>query len=321
MLPVTAIQPSPIELLLARDEHVAGLRLRSDPAYVRVRRGVYASTAVWQTLRPWERYLARVHAYAITHPGAVFSHESAAVLLGMPVFGEPRHIHVYDPGGAGSWRSGDVTVHTSIDESRVVDLGPFAATSVTETAVALARVLPPAFAVGVLDAALRPALLGEQGREELAQLASERSARRGRSRLNWALERANGRAESPGESLSRVVIEWLGFEPPELQRVFHLEGFTDRTDFYWEGQHVIGESDGDVKYGAPDPEEARRALLEEKRREDRLRRATDGFARWGWREAIRATPLRDALLAAGLPQVRHPQTVLLATLAHHPRSL
>ncbi len=78
--------------------------------YIRVRAGVYAPRAEWDRLKPWERYLARVHAYALVNPDAVFSHESAAALLGLPLFGEPRDIHTYDLSRKTSNRFGDVFV-------------------------------------------------------------------------------------------------------------------------------------------------------------------------------------------------------------------
>lgn len=71
----------------------------------RVAAGVYAPAAAWAALKPHQRYLARVHAYALVHPDAVFAFESAAVLCGLPVIGEPDEIHVLVPyAGAGAPR-------------------------------------------------------------------------------------------------------------------------------------------------------------------------------------------------------------------------
>ncbi|MGL1316135.1 hypothetical protein ACSTLB_00325, partial [Vibrio parahaemolyticus] len=60
----------------------------------RVRRAVYTPKHDWEALPEWDRYLLRVHAFALTRPDAVFPHESASALLGLPTFGHPRHIHV-----------------------------------------------------------------------------------------------------------------------------------------------------------------------------------------------------------------------------------
>lgn len=44
----------------------------------------------------------------------MFCLESAAILSGTPVFGEPRDVHLFDPAGR-TWREGDVVVHGSRD--------------------------------------------------------------------------------------------------------------------------------------------------------------------------------------------------------------
>ena len=110
------------------------------------------------------------------------------------------------------------------------------------------------------------------------------------------------------------MIEWCGFETPDLQHTFHYEGQEDRVDFLFPSGAVIGESDGWGKYQLEDPEHAADLLAAEKRREDRLRRHRHPFARWDTVDAWRVDPLRQALLAAGSPLVRPPQPLMLATL-------
>lgn len=150
----------------------------------------------------------------------------------------------------------------------------------------------------------------------LAELASASTNRRGIRQLDWLWPRLDGRAESPGESVSRAVIQWCGFAEPDLQREFRFEGSTDRTDFFWDRVRAAGESDGYGKYAGA---EAARVIAE-KRREDRLRRNLDGFARWDWADTMRVAPLRHALISAGVPIVRPPASALLQTLRAHPRS-
>src|SRR3546814_15194574 len=91
MIPVLPLSqqlvPSPIPLLRTRDR--PGVRLDREAAAGRlalVRPGVYAPATAWRSLRAWDRYLARVPAVALTHPDAIFCLESAAALLGLPVF-------------------------------------------------------------------------------------------------------------------------------------------------------------------------------------------------------------------------------------------
>ena len=315
-----AMAASPrITLLLSRERPFEVARLDRDGRLHRLRAGVYIQRALWEGLAPWERYRARVLAVARTWSSAVFCLGSAAVLQGLPIFGEPTHIHLLSTDGR-SWCEGDVIVHGHADEREIVDAGGHSVTSLADTAVDLARVLPPAFALAVVDAAARllqgagkTLAVGERGRAQ--------ANRRGVRQLDWVQARATAVAESPGESVNRAVIEWLGYERPELQREFHYEGVDDRSDFYWPRLRVIGESDGYGKYDGDDPEEIKAHFVREKKREDRLRRHEGGFARWDWADTISYEPLDEKLRATGLTPLYPRQDWMLDTLARNPRSL
>ena len=112
-----------------------------------------------------------------------------------------------------------------------------------------------------------------------AQVSRRRddNARRGVARIEAVAQFADGRAESPKESESRVVIAELGFAAPELQyEVFDADGLAGRADFAWPSERTLGEYDGKTKYfdeqltGGLSPEQI---LWKEKRREERLRAA------------------------------------------------
>ena len=213
---------------------------------VRVRRGVYADAAEWRALAPWDRYLAEVHAVAMTRPDAVFSHESAAVLSGLPVFGRPEFVHVLDEPYARARGSAGVRTHTTHGERRLMELGGLILTAPCETAVDIARSRHPAAALAVADAALRadPLLTVDT----LRGCNESRISSRGRARAREPLAGADGAAESPLESVSRAAIGWLGFAKPMLQVSFpDGSGSEDRCDFWWPGVGVVGESDGDIK--------------------------------------------------------------------------
>ena len=297
------------------------MRLSANPTYVRIRSGTYAPASEWAALRPWERYAIRVRGYAEQHPDAVFVLESAAVLHGLPVFGEPRFIHVLALSGVRSHRYGDVVIHSCSDTRRVVQVDGALATSPDETAVDLMRVLPPAFAIAVGDAVISPRQRGRSSIAELRELAAEHKNRRGRARLAEMWDQLDPRSESTGESVSRAIIGWLGFARPECQVEFRSEGRTDRADFVWPDVRVIGESDGYGKYVAETPQETASRMIDEKSREDRLRRQSDAFVRWDWGVAMAHEPLRQRLLAAGVPLVFPRRAALLQTLASNPRSL
>jgi len=311
---------SPVPLVTSAEGRMLGIRVAS-AAHVRVRSGIYAPRAPYLALHPWARYEARVHAFVRAHPDAVLCLESAAVAWGLPLFGETRDIHVFDQDRCRSRRFGDVSVHTSTDDREVVRRGPLLCTSMIDTVVDLSRVLPPAEALAVVDAAISRTQGGPLDLTELRGHASAQTTTRGSARQRWLWERADGRAESPAESVSRAAIEWCGYEDPEVQREFDYEQVHDRVDFFFPSVRAIGESDGWGKYNLEDAAKAAARLRDEKRREDRLRRRGHPFARWDLGDVWRVAPLQRALSAAGVPILRPPQPAMLATLRTRPRSL
>jgi hypothetical protein len=302
-------------LLLARERPINGGRLDRDPSLHRLRAGVYVERATWSALAPWDRYSMRVRAVAATWTDPIFCLESAAVIHDLPVFGEPRRIHLLDPGGS-SWCEGDVLVHGTVDDRLVVHHRGVLVTPLADTSLDLCRVLPPAFALGVADRAARI----EGRRRPMGKRGREQANRRGVRQLDWIDLNVDPLAESAGESVSRAVIGWLGYERPRTQVAFTYEGFEDRSDFLFPSNRTIAESDGYGKYDADSPEAMKLHFIREKRREDRLRRNGHPFARWDWADTMAAAPVDRALRSAGLTPVRPPDRRGLATLARHPRS-
>ncbi|WP_442575226.1 hypothetical protein ACSBPH_15585 [Microbacterium sp. F51-2R] len=308
---------APVPLLLTREQPAFIRRWGTTDLLHRIRAGVYAPAAEWRALTPWDRYLARVRAVERTSTDPVFCLESAAALRRLPVFGEPRDIHLLDPDGR-SWRDGDVVVHGSRDAKRIERVDGARATSLDDTVLDLCRVLPPAFALAVADVGARGD--GSHAALDLSALGRAQENRRGLRQLDWVQSRRSADAESVGESVSRAVIEWLGYEDPELQVEFAFEGMVDRVDFFWRRSGTIGESDGYGKYDADDVAATKAHFVREKIREDRLRRQAGGFARWDWADVMRWRQLDAKLRNAGLAPVRARQAGLLATLATNPRS-
>ena len=107
------------------------------------------------------------------------------------------------------------------------------------------------------------------------------------------------------ESHSRVVLHRLGFPEPELQVPFLLrDGRTVRTDFFWREHRHVGEFDGVSKYHDPRLLRGRtpsQVLIEEKDREDELRRQVNAFSRWRTPDLEAPRRLYDKLTFAGLP--------------------
>jgi hypothetical protein len=274
--------------------------------------GVYAPADEWQKLTPWHRYLCRVHAVARSRPRAVFCLESAAVLLGLPVFGEPAEVHVLTSHGT-SRSAGGVREHRSGDHRSLLTLDGLRVTSPVDTVVDLARSRHTAVGITSIDAFLR---LDEPGSiDALHETNAGRLSRRGARFADLAISQGTALAETPIESVSRCVISWLGYPAPELQREFRgSNGELYRVDAFWPDEDVIGEADGRQKYDGSIDLPAR-TVYQEKLREDDLRRFVEGFARWGWYETIQYRKLDGILRVAGLRPLRPERTGPLLTLA------
>ncbi|WP_404437811.1 hypothetical protein LG322_03115 [Microbacterium aerolatum] len=311
---------SPLALHRYDELRMLGVDPRA-PDWKRLRKGIYVDRAAFDRLPAWKRYEVRVHAFLLTNPGSILCLESAAVLHGIPLFGEAKDIHVLHPGGATTTRNGDVCFHTSADAREIVRVGSALATSVPDTVSDLARVLSPAKALAAADAVISPVQGGAFSIDDLRARGSFQQNRRGVRLREWVWEHADLRSESPGESVSRAVILWSGFEAPVLQRDFRYEGAVDRTDFFFESCEAVGESDGWGKYDLSDPDAAEEHLRREKVREDRLRRHGHPMARWTATDTWKVDPLCRALVQAGVRRVEHPHSAFLATLRRNPREL
>lgn len=306
------IRPCPIELL--RTEHVPHPeREIARGTLMRIRRSVYVSTARWRALRPWERYLARVHAAALAVPGLVFSHESAAVLWGMPVIGDPLIVHVVVAPSSAAREHAGIRSHRVATFPDVISSGGFLVVSPASTAVTIARHRNEAVGLAAADAALRldptatPAMLVADN--------ESRATSRGRRHARWALDRAHGARESVLESVSAAAVEWMGFPPPEFQHVFvDGDGSHHRGDFWWPREGLVGEPDGEFKYDGRFGDPA--ALLRARHERDRalMRAGASAVAHWGWLDTAQVWPLRQRLTGHGLPRIAPEDSARLASL-------
>ena len=276
-------------------------RMTRTEELVRVRRGAYAVPAdgPLSTRATHVRLLAATVGQASTE--LVVSHMSAAALHGLPIWNDSlERVHLTrNRQGQGKVRR-YVHLHcTPLPDHDVVEIDGFRVTSLARTVVDLASSLDALHAVPIGDAALRNGLRPDQ----LAQLADESGGRRGIAGARRSLALLDARSESPGESMSRVVLHQHRVPPPELQlEVFAAHGtLVGRTDFGWREQRTLGEFDGRSKYGrlllrpGQTPEQA---LFEEKRREDALRDLGWEVVRWIWADLFAPSALLDRLARA-----------------------
>ena len=221
--------------------------------------------------------------------GAVVSHRSAAVLHGLPVLRAARLPDVTVAPDATGDLSRAALHRARLWPGDVRTIRGAPVTSVARTVVDIARSEPLTSAIIPIDAALHA------GAATTGQLEAVLTAC-----WNWpgihqaqrAIAQADGRSESPLESVSRVLMRAMRVPAPELQStILDPHGrIVARADFYWPQFGVIGEADGRAKYDARD------VLVAEKDRQERLEDLGLVVVRWGWADVSRRPHLvRDRL--------------------------
>jgi hypothetical protein len=279
---------------------------------VRIGRGAYVAANDWQRLAARDQYLLRIRAYAEA-PGRspVLSHWSAAAIHGLPIIGEwPQQPHRTAGPAAGGRSSANVVRHSALlRDDDVVEMNGLLVTSIARTTLDLAVASNLVSAVTTADSAL---FVDPGGRvparlryEDLLDCYARRMPFRGHRLAMEVISFAETGAQTPIESVSRVSMWKAGAPRPVLQQAFHDHlGLIGRTDFDFPLHALVGESDGDMKYLDPRFRAGRSAeqvVLDEKRREDRLRAIGRRVSRWGWGVASHPDALRRHLAAAGLP--------------------
>lgn len=277
-----------------------------------IRRGWYILAAERDGLWPEERHRAHVIAVARDASGnAVMSHTSAAVLWRLPLYRiglERVHMTTDAPVRISSAR--DVRRHVApLRAGDISIIDGIRCTSLARTVFDLIRVLPLEAAVVLADAAERQMAERQwewdldavtSWRRAMTERLAEASGARGIRRARWVSEFADGRAQLPGESVSRLQLHRLGFAKPELQ--VPIDGPNGKqyfVDFGLDDVESYGEFDGESKYLDESLRSGKRVeqvLLEEKQREDWIRGRTQRrLARWGFEHIATASRLAARL--------------------------
>ena len=283
------------ELLLRRDAVATGWsddelsRLVRAGELVRLRRGAYVDSVLPARPAAVHRLLIAATTAGLRRP-AVVSHQSAAVLHGLPLWDVPLdRVHVTRLPRAWTDSSAVLCCHVAhLGDDEIVEIDGLQVTTPIRTALDLARSLPHEAAVVTLDAALHTGVLAHEVlRERLFDIAGtpgSRSAAR-------AVRAADGRSESVGESRSRVILHRWKLAPSALQFEIRTadSALVARSDFAWEDERLVGEFDGRIKYGRlrRPGQDAGDAVFAEKRREDAIRDEDWGVVRWVWSDLAR----------------------------------
>ncbi|MFC8598291.1 hypothetical protein, partial [Isoptericola sp. NPDC057191] len=257
-------------LLIAREHDPTALRRALGAGAIsRVRRGAYRTVADGGP--PDARTLARDRIGAVhrqLEADHVFSHESAALLWGVPLWEAPTTTHVLQRSGASSRSARDVARHRGLPQ-RWVELEGLPVTDLARTVVDCVTTLHPLEGLVVADWALGHGL----DRGEALGLLGARRRRNGTARGRLVLELAEGAVDPPWETWLRYVALRAGLPRPRTQ--FRVETHAGRffVDLAWLEHRVLAEFDGRIKYrdGAfGTGYDAEQALFEEKVREDAI---------------------------------------------------
>lgn len=304
--------------LVDRDVALSEIRRANGAgALERLQRNAYVARAPFAELLPSAQHRLRVVAAAEQMRGgsAVVSHLSAAVLHGLPLYRfVEQPIQMTLAGGRrASSRPGLQRHQGRLDDDDIVEVDGIRCTSVERTVFDVARTSPFETAVACADGALRGKsvegrIFDPDAQEEWRDLMSERTRNapgaRGVVQARRVIASADGRAESVGESVSRVQLVRLGYTVEPQAAVAGPQGTTYFADIALPTQHVFWEFDGAGKYTDPvmrGKKSADDVLLQEKRREDWIRAVTGWkVCRGGFRDIATPEALAARLASFGV---------------------
>ncbi|TCK21241.1 type IV toxin-antitoxin system AbiEi family antitoxin domain-containing protein [Pseudonocardia endophytica] len=255
-----------------------------------VRPGAYLRADDPVLADPDQRHVQLVLATVLRLDGTpIVSHLSAAAMYELPLWGVPlRTVHVTREASSGGRRTRHLHVHPApIAPDEVLTIGGLQVTSPARTVVDIARTVRFESAVVIADAALKAELCT---RDELDAAVVRAGRRSGGPASRRVVAFADGLSDGPGESRSRVRMQLACLPRPVLQHVVRDRNGrrVGQVDFWWPHAGVIGEYDGEIKYGRllRPGQDASTVVYREKLREDALR-AQPGVrtvVRWTWRD-------------------------------------
>ncbi|WP_347108675.1 hypothetical protein AAHB33_17630 [Paenarthrobacter sp. S56] len=266
---------------------------------IRLRRGCYIRATTWESqkaaVRARQRIAAHAHGTLTTSSGGlVYSHASAARLHGLFVWNVDHRVHVTQgsPVSAGS-HGVDVVAHASTLKTAEIEfVDGMPCTSLLRTVADCCLTMTFRQSLILVDHALRKGVDAGMLWQTCASLAGRNGVRT----LRKALEYADARAESPGETLSRELLQRLRLEMPELQVEVDSPEGRHRLDFAWRKRKLALEFDGKTKYFDYAPTDE--AIFKERQREKALMELGWKFLRVQWRDLFQEQQFKMRVLRA-----------------------
>jgi hypothetical protein len=264
----------------------------------RRRRGVYVYAVDDDRLTPLQRHVVDIRSVADKlGPSVAVSHQSACAVHGIATYGMPLDlIHLTRLDGSAGRREHGLVHHVgTVADDDLTTIDGILVVTPERAMLEVAMTGSVESGIVTLDSGLHLALTDVDTLTAMSgRFASWQGARNGR----YALSLADPRAESPGESRSRLLFRRENLPLPDLQVPFYDEDgrLIGRTDFGWLEFCHVGEFDGKIKFGgiAGDPRTPQEIAYAEKRREDRIRSRPVGMSRWGWHDLDGAAGRRTA---------------------------
>ncbi len=272
-------------ILLRRDALAAGvddnaLRRGIDAGFlVRMRQGVYVLAAVWEQANALERHRLLLEGVRLLYgDGVAASHISGCVEQGGPTWGDGSLGGAPDgpdrQGGSGAWARSSTIGGVCLVSDVTRDAQGWI-TAPARTALDTACLVSQEAGVAVVDWYLQNALTTI---DELRQLHERMAEWPGSIGLHRVLGLVDGKAESVGETRTRLMCRAHRLPPPIAQLEIHDHNgrLIGRVDFAWPRHRVMLEFDGMVKYHRHrrPGETIEDMVMREKQREDRLRELT-----------------------------------------------
>lgn len=242
-------------------------------------------------------------AAALARPGLVICHRSAALLHFLPLLGAADRPELTINRGNNGGGESDILVHAArFQPAEIDDWFGAPVLSPARTVVDIARGSGLRSGLVVADAALADGLVSY---DDLVRALGRATRWPGVRTARRAVDLSCELAESPLESLARLLVIEAELPPFEPQRWIKTHRGWYRVDGLWPDRGVILEADGMGKYGQPVD------LIAEKRRQEALERAGYIVVRVTWDDVLHDRAgtirrIRDALRRGERVEVSRP---------------